>query len=173
MLYEYNGNYPKVDDSAFVAPNAIVTGDVTIAKDASVWYGTVIRGDVSPVIIGEHSNVQDLCCLHQSPDAPLIIEENVTVGHRITLHSSIIRKGALVGMDSTVLDGAEIGEGAFLGAGSLLTPGKKVPPGMLAMGRPAKVVRALTDEDKADMARIQQEYAEKAKVYKKMHENNH
>lgn len=83
----------------------------------------------------------------------------------------MIRKGALVGMDSTVLDGAEIGEGAFLGAGSLLTQGKKIPPGMLAMGRPAKVVRALTEEDKQDMARIQQEYADKAKVYKAMHEN--
>ncbi|MCU7558228.1 gamma carbonic anhydrase family protein [Macrococcus capreoli] len=172
MLYEYNSKYPKVHDSAFIAPNAIITGDVTIAKDASIWYGTVIRGDVSPVIIGEHSNVQDLCCLHQSPNAPLIIEDNVTVGHRVTLHSSIIRKGALVGMDSTVLDGAEIGEGAFLGAGSLLTQGKKIPPGMLAMGRPAKVVRALTEEDKQDMARIQREYATKAQMYKAMHKKS-
>lgn len=172
MLYEYDGMYPEIDDSAFIAPNAVITGDVKIAKDASIWYGTVIRGDVSPVIIGEHSNVQDLCCLHQSPDAPLIIEDNVTVGHRVTLHSSIIRTGALVGMDSTVLDGAEIGEGAFLGAGSLLTQGKKIPPGMLAMGRPAKVVRDLTEEDKQDMARIQQEYADKAKVYKAMHKTH-
>lgn len=172
MLYEYDGKFPAVHESAFVAPNAVVTGDVSIGKDASIWYGTVIRGDVSPVIIGEHSNVQDLCCLHQSPDAPLIIENNVTIGHRVTLHSSIIRNGALVGMDSTVLDGAELGEGAFLGAGSLLTQGKKVPPGMLAMGRPAKVVRELTDEDKADMARIQQEYADKAKKYKAMHMTN-
>lgn len=172
MLYEYNGKTPQVDASAFIAPNAVITGDVTIKKNASIWYGTVIRGDVSSVVIGEQSNVQDLCCLHQSPNNPLIIEDNVTVGHRVTLHSSIIRKGALVGMDSTVLDGAEIGEGAFLGAGSLLTQGKKIPPGMLALGRPAKVVRELTEEDKQDMARIQREYAEKAQYYKKMHENN-
>ncbi|MCE4956397.1 gamma carbonic anhydrase family protein [Macrococcoides caseolyticum] len=172
MLYEYNNKYPIVHESAFVAPNAVITGDVEIKRDASIWYGTVIRGDVSPVSIGQSSNIQDLCCLHQSPDAPLIIEDNVTVGHRVTLHSSIIRKGALVGMDSTVLDGAEIGEGAFLGAGSLLTQGKKIPPGMLAMGRPAKVVRALTEEDKQDMARIQREYKEKAQIYKALHEKS-
>ncbi|RXK18302.1 gamma carbonic anhydrase family protein [Macrococcus sp. DPC7161] len=170
MIVNYKGDTPKIHESAFIAPNAVITGDVTIAENASVWYGTVIRGDVSPVTIGQNSNVQDLCCLHQSPNAPLIIEDNVTIGHRVTLHSSIIRKNALVGMDSTILDGAEIGEFAFVGAGSLVTPGKKIPPRTLALGRPAKVVRELTEEDYKDMERIQKEYKEKAQVYKQIHQ---
>lgn len=170
MIVNYKGDTPKIHESAFIAPNAVITGDVTIAENASVWYGTVIRGDVSPVTIGQNSNVQDLCCLHQSPNAPLIIEDNVTIGHRVTLHSSIIRKNALVGMDSTILDGAEIGEYAFVGAGSLVTPGKKIPPRTLALGRPAKVVRELTEEDYKDMERIQKEYKEKAQVYKQIHQ---
>lgn len=170
MIVNYKGDTPKIHESAFIAPNAVITGDVTIAENASVWYGTVIRGDVSPVTIGQNSNVQDLCCLHQSPNAPLIIEDNVTIGHRVTLHSSIIRKNALVGMDSTILDGAEIGEFAFVGAGSLVTPGKKIPPRTLALGRPAKVVRELTEEDYKDMERIQNEYKEKAQVYKQIHQ---
>lgn len=166
MEIEYKGTSPRIDTSAFIAENAVVTGDVTIGEQSSVWYGTVIRGDVSPVIIGRESNVQDLCCIHQSPDRPVVIEDKVTIGHRVTLHSAIIRSNALVGMDSTVLDGAEIGEYAFLGAGSLVPPGKKIPPHSLAFGRPAKVIRKLTEEDYADMERIYREYAEKAQLYK-------
>lgn len=169
MIIDYNNISPTIDKSAFIAPNTVISGDVTIKENASIWYGTVIRGDVSPVIIGSNSNIQDLCCLHQSPDAPLIIEDNVTIGHRVTLHSSIIRQGALVGMDSTVLDGAEIGENAFLGAGSLLPPGKKIPPNTLAFGRPAKVIRELTDEDYKEMERIRLGYVQKGQLYKEEH----
>src|SRR5699024_7057809 len=113
-----------------------------------------------------YSNIQDLSLLHQSPDLPLIVEDYATVGHQVTLHSAIIRKHALVGMGSIVLDGAEIGEGAFLGAGSLVPPGKKIPPNTLAFGRPAKVVRDLTEEDIAEMKRIQQDYVQKGQTYK-------
>ncbi|TDM04586.1 gamma carbonic anhydrase family protein [Macrococcus carouselicus] len=170
MLVNYQGQLPEIHDTAFIAPNAVVTGDVRIDAGASVWYGAVIRGDVSPVIIGKESNIQDLCCLHQSPDKPLVIEDRVTIGHRVTLHSATIRNHALVGMDSTVLDGAEIGEYAFIGAGSLVTPGTQIPPRKLAFGRPARVVRDLTDEDYKDMERIVQEYADKAQSYKKEHQ---
>lgn len=166
MKIEYKGQQPQIDASAFIAQNAVITGDVTIGEKSSVWYGTVIRGDVSPVVIGKESNVQDLCCIHQSPDHPVIIEDKVTIGHRVTLHSATIRNNALVGMDSTVLDGAEIGEYAFLGAGSLVPPGKKIPPRTLAFGRPAKVIRELTEEDYEEMNRIYHEYAEKAQIYK-------
>lgn len=170
MEVSFNGKSPHIADSAFVAPNTVITGDVTIGERSSIWYGTVIRGDVSPVIIGSDSNVQDLCCLHQSPDKPLIIEDRVTIGHRVTLHSAVIRENALVGMDSTVLDGAEIGEYAFLGAGSLVPPGKKIPPRTLAFCRPAKVVRELTEEDYAELERIYRSYVDKGRQYKEAHQ---
>ncbi|MDX8044801.1 gamma carbonic anhydrase family protein [Gracilibacillus sp. S3-1-1] len=166
MLYDYNGTTPFIDKTAFIAPDAVITGDVEVGPYASIWFKAVIRGDVAPVKIGAYSNVQDLSLLHQSPDLPLIIEDYVTVGHQVTLHSAIIRKHALVGMGSIILDGAEIGEGAFIGAGSLVSPGKKIPPNTLAFGRPAKVVRDLTKKDKEEMERIQQEYTRKAQLYK-------
>lgn len=168
MIYPFHGKQPNIHPSVFIADYATVTGDVTIGAESSVWFNTIIRGDVAPTIIGNKTNIQDLCVLHQSPNNPLILEDNVTIGHQVTLHSCIIRKGALVGMGSVILDGAEIGEGAFIGAGSLVPPGKVIPPGMLALGRPAKVVRELRDEDKVDMERIVREYAEKGAYYKSL-----
>lgn len=168
MIYPYKDKSPNIDKSAFIADYATVTGDVTIGENSSVWFNTVIRGDVAPTIIGKNTNIQDLSMLHQSPDNPLILEDDVTIGHQVTLHSCKIRKGALVGMGSIILDGAEIGEGAFIGAGSLVPQGKKIPPGTLAFGRPAKVVRELNQADKQDMERIVREYAEKAAYYKSL-----
>ncbi|WP_088005567.1 gamma carbonic anhydrase family protein [Indiicoccus explosivorum] len=168
MIYPYRGKEPNIDPSVFLADHTTVSGDVTIGPESTIWFNTVIRGDVAPTVIGRKVNVQDLCCLHQSPDNPLVLEDEVTVGHQVTLHSCIIRKNALIGMGSIILDGAEIGEGAFIGAGSLVPPGKKIPPGVLALGRPAKVVRELTDADKKDMERITREYAEKGAYYKSL-----
>jgi carbonic anhydrase/acetyltransferase-like protein (isoleucine patch superfamily) len=166
MIYPYEGKWPKIDESAFIADYVTITGDVTIGALSSIWFQTVIRGDVSPTIIGERVNIQDQSMLHQSPKYPLIIEDDVTVGHQVLLHSCTIRKNALIGMGSIILDGAEIGEGAFIGAGSLVPQGKKIPPNTLAFGRPAKVVRELTEEDLKDMARIRREYVEKGQHYK-------
>lgn len=114
-----------MQSSRFIADYVTITGDVTIGEESDIWFNTVIRGDVSPTIIGKRVNIQDQSTLHQSPNAPLLIEDDVTVGHQVILHSSIIRKRALIGMGSIILDGAEIGEGAFIGAGSLVPPGKK------------------------------------------------
>lgn len=166
MIYPYQDKSPVIDPSAFIADYTTITGDVTIGAESTIWFNTVIRGDVSPVIIGKKVSVQDLSCLHQSPNLPLIIEDEVTIGHQVTLHSCTIKKGALIGMGSIILDGAEIGEGAFIGAGSLVPPGKIIPPNMLALGSPAKVVREVTDEDRNDMARIVREYVEKGQYYK-------
>lgn len=166
MILDYKGMEPRIDESAFVAPNATIIGDVTIDEYASVWFGSVLRGDIAPIKIGRHSNVQDLSILHESPGLPLVIGEYVTVGHKVTLHSCIIEDKALIGMDSTILDGAEIGEGAFIGAGSLVTPGTKIPPGTLAFGRPAKVVRDLTEEDVKEMERINTTYTGHIPHYK-------
>lgn len=158
MLINYKGKVPKINESAFIAPNATVIGDVELGENASVWFGTVLRGDIAPIRIGNNSNIQDLSILHETPGMPLIIEDNVTVGHKVTLHSCTIKKKALIGMDSTILDGAVIGENAFIGAGSLITPGTEIPPNSMAFGRPAKVVRQLTDKDFEEMKRINETY---------------
>lgn len=170
LIYPYKDKIPSIDESAFIADYVTITGDVTIGPESTIWFNTVIRGDVAPTIIGRKVSIQDLSCLHQSPNNPLIIEDEVTIGHQATLHSCIVRKGALVGMGSIILDGAEIGEGAFIGAGSLVPPGKKIPPGYLAFGNPAKVVRELNDADIEDMQRIVREYVEKGEYYKSLQE---
>ncbi|MEH7461725.1 gamma carbonic anhydrase family protein [Bacillus thuringiensis] len=168
MIYPYKDKNPKIADSAFIADYVTITGDVTIGEESSVWFNTVIRGDVSPTIIGDRTNIQDQCTLHQSPKYPLILEDDVTIGHQVILHSCTVKKDALIGMGSIILDGAEIGEGAFIGAGSLVPQGKKIPPNTLAFGRPAKVIRELTEEDREDMARIRRQYVEKGQYYKSL-----
>ncbi|MEE1132888.1 MAG: gamma carbonic anhydrase family protein [Caryophanon sp.] len=168
MIYPYKDKTPQIDPSAFIADYVTITGDVAIGAESTIWFNTVIRGDVNKTIIGERVSIQDLSCLHQSPAYPLIIEDEVTVGHQVTLHSCTIKKRALIGMGSIILDGAEIGEGAFIGAGSLVPPGKKIPPNMLAMGSPVKVIREITEEDRKDMDRIIREYVEKGQYYKSL-----
>lgn len=168
MIYPYKDKTPLIADSAFIADYVTITGDVKIGEQSSIWFNTVIRGDVAPTIIGDRVNIQDHSVLHQSPQRPLIIEDDVTVGHQVILHSAVIRKKALIGMGSIVLDGAEIGEGAFIGAGSLVPPGKKIPPNTMAFGRPAQVIRELTEDDLKDMSRIRREYVEKGQYYKEL-----
>lgn len=171
MIYPFHNKYPKISRSAFIADYVTITGDVEIGDESSIWFNTVIRGDVAPTIIGKKVNVQDNSILHQSPNNPLILEDEVTIGHQVILHSCIIRKNALIGMGSIILDQAEIGEGAFIGAGSLVPQGKKIPPNTLAFGRPAKVIRELGEEDIKDMQRITREYAEKGQYYKSLQNN--
>ncbi|TFB13802.1 gamma carbonic anhydrase family protein [Filobacillus milosensis] len=168
MILPYEGKYPKIDETAYIADDAVITGDVAIGSYSSIWFKTVIRGDVSPTIIGKNVNIQDQSMLHQSPNTPLIIEDGVTAGHQVMLHSCTIRKNALIGMGSTVLDGAEIGENAFIGAGSLVPPGKTIPPNTLAFGRPAKVVRELNEDDYKELDRVRQTYIDKGQAYKKL-----
>jgi carbonic anhydrase/acetyltransferase-like protein (isoleucine patch superfamily) len=166
MLYSYYDKKPKIADSVFVADFVTITGDVEIDEYSSIWFNTVIRGDVAPTKIGKKVNIQDNSILHQSPNNPLILEDEVTVGHGVILHSCKIRKKALIGMGSIILDNAEIGEGAFIGAGSLVPQGKVIPPNTLAFGRPAKVIRELNEHDISELNRISREYAEKGQYYK-------
>lgn len=167
MIIDYKNHTPKISDSAFIAPNATIIGDVEIGENSSVFFGSVVRGDIAPVRIGNNTNVQDLSVLHQTPGLPLTLEDNVTIGHTVTLHSCTVKQGALVGMDSIVLDEAVIGENAFVGAGSLVTGGTVIPPNTLAFGRPAKVVRELTSEDLEEMRRINETYVGHIPNYKK------
>ena len=166
MNHAYKGIHPQIHPSVFIANNATVVGDVEIGEDSSIWFQTVIRGDVAPTKIGKRVSIQDLTMIHQSPNKPAIVEDDVTVGHQVTLHSAIIRKKALIGMGSIILDGAEVGEEAFIGAGSLVTPGKKIPPRTLALGSPAKVIRDLTEADFQEMERVRQSYVDKGAYYR-------
>lgn len=170
MIHNFKGNVPIIDESAFVAHDAVIVGDVVIGEESSIWFKTVIRGDVAPTRIGNRVNIQDLSLIHQSVGMPVIIEDDVTVGHQVTLHACTIRKNALIGMGSIILDGAEIGENAFIGAGSLVAPGKKIPPNTLAIGRPAKPVRDLTEEDYAYMKKLTQNYVNNGRAYKEIPE---
>ncbi|MBM7585062.1 carbonic anhydrase/acetyltransferase-like protein (isoleucine patch superfamily) [Bacillus pakistanensis] len=168
MIYEYKGKIPQIAPSAYIADFVTISGDVEIGEESSIWFNTVIRGDVAPTKIGKKVNIQDNSILHQSPNNTLLIEDEVTIGHGGILHSCKIRKNALIGMGSTILDNAEIGEGAFIGAGSLVPQGKVIPPNTLAFGRPVKVIREVNDHDISEMKRISREYAEKGQYYKQL-----
>ncbi len=168
MIYPYKDKNPQIADTAYIADYVTITGDVTIGEESSVWFNSVIRGDVAPTMIGNKVNIQDNSVLHQSPNNPLIIEDHVTIGHQVILHSCKIREHALIGMGSIILDEAEIGKGAFIGAGSLVPQGKVIPPNTLAFGRPAKVIRELNEKDIQEMQRIVREYAEKGQYYKSL-----
>lgn len=167
MIHSFKGAHPSIHPTCFIAENATIIGDVTIDEQSSIWFQTVIRGDVAPTTIGKRVNIQDLSLIHQSPNTPVIIEDDVSVGHQVTIHACTIRKNALIGMGSMLLDNVEVGESAFIGAGSLVTPGTKIPSHTLALGRPAKVVRELTEADYKELERIRAAYVERASYYRK------
>lgn len=160
-LHPYRGVEPRLAEGVFVAPSASVIGDVSIGARSSVWYGAVIRGDVMPIRIGERTSIQDNSVLHATGGwAETIVGDRVTVGHSVILHGCAVGSDVLVGMGSIVLDAAEIGDWVMLGAGSLVTARTKIPAGVLAMGRPAKPVRDLTDEERARIAEAAELYVE-------------
>ena len=165
MIKGFEGIKPTIDDSAFVAETADIIGDVTIEKNASIWYKAVLRGDDSKIIIGENSNVQDGTIVHCGYDEPVIIGKNVTIGHAAIIHGCKIGDNSLIGMGSTILDNAEIGEFTMVGAGSLVT-GKKFPSGVLLLGSPAKVVRELTEEERESLKKSALYYIEMGKKHK-------
>lgn len=170
-IIEFQGIMPKIDSKAFIADTAVIIGDVEIGADSSIWFGTVIRGDVAPVRIGRNVNIQENCVLHESHGMPLVIEDDVTIGHMCVLHSCTIRKNTLVGMGSILLDGIDVGEECLIGAGSLLSGGKNFESGQLILGRPAKPIRNVTVEEREEMKKNICVYVKKAKIYKEMQEN--
>lgn len=159
MIYDYKNLTPQIGKNCFIAPSADIIGEVTMGEDCSIWFGCVVRGDVHYIQIGNRVNIQDLSMVHvthwKNPDRsdgnPTIIEDDVTIGHRVMLHGCTIKKASLIGMSATILDGAVIGEESIVGAGSLVTKNKIFPPRSLIMGSPAKVVRALNDEEVAEL----------------------
>ncbi|MEY9876547.1 carbonic anhydrase/acetyltransferase-like protein (isoleucine patch superfamily) [Streptacidiphilus sp. MAP12-33] len=145
------GRTPEVDETAFVAVNATVLGDVKLAAGASVWYGAVLRGDCEAISIGADSNVQDNCSGHADPGFPLTVGARVSVGHNAVLHGCTVEDDCLVGMGATVLNGARIGAGSLVAANALVPQGMQVPPGSLVAGVPAKVRRELTEQERAEL----------------------
>ena len=139
------GDRPRIHPTAFIAPTASVMGDVTLGPDASVWYGTVLRGDMAPIVVGRESNLQDGTVVHVDEGIPCIVGERVGVGHRAILHGCIVEPNCLIGMGSTLLNGVVIGEGSVVAAGAVIPEGMQVPPGSLVMGVPGRIVRAVDD----------------------------
>jgi carbonic anhydrase/acetyltransferase-like protein (isoleucine patch superfamily) len=150
-LFQLDDDVPEVHPTAWVAESADVIGRVRLGENASVWYGAVLRGDNDHITVGDNSNVQDGSVLHTDHGKPLVIGEQVTIGHQVMLHGCTIGDGTLVGIQSVVLNGARIGRHCIVGAGSLVTEGKEFPDGVLIVGSPAKVVRELTPEQIAGL----------------------
>lgn len=167
-IIKYKNLSPKIDPSVFIGRGAIISGDVTIAENASIWFNCVVRGDVASITIGANSNIQDGSVIHTSRfNGPTIIGSNVTVGHMALIHACTIEDNAFIGMQSTIMDKAIVEEFGFLGAGSLLAPNKIIKKNQLWLGRPAKFVRDITDEEKDFMIDNWQSYVILAKNYQK------
>lgn len=169
-LYQIQGNpvlSPSVHDSAFVVESADVIGDVRLAEGSSVWSHVTLRGDNEPITIGARSNVQESSVLHTDIGFPLVIGQDVTVGHQAMLHGCTVKDGALIGIQAVVLNGAVIGKNCLVGAGALVTEGKVFEDGMLILGSPAKAIRRLTEGEIARMQAGTALYVERSARYKK------
>ena len=161
MLYELDGVRPEIAGDAWVAPDAVVIGDVVLGSRATIWFGCLVRGDTNRIRIGARTNIQDLTVLHVNPGEgwDCIIGEDVTVGHSAIVHACRLHDGAFVGMGATVLDGAVIESGGMLAAGGLLAPGKRIPAGELWAGAPARKMRDIGAEERARLDGIAVHYA--------------
>jgi carbonic anhydrase/acetyltransferase-like protein (isoleucine patch superfamily) len=167
MIRPFRGVHPQIHPTAFIEESAQIIGDVHIGEESSVWFNSVIRGDVFYIRIGDRSNVQDGSVIHVTNGThPTILEDEVTVGHNVTLHGCHIQRGCLIGMGSIVMDDVVIGERSIVAAGALVSPGTNVPPRSLVIGVPARVKRPLTDEEVAGLDHYWQNYVEYTKVYK-------
>lgn len=167
MMFTFNDFHPQIDPTAFVAHDANIIGDVEIGEDASVWFGSILRGDVNYIRIGARTNIQDQTIIHvSSKGLPTIVEEEVTVGHRVTLHACHVERGCLIGIGAILMDGVRVGANSLVGAGSLLTPGTQIPPRSLVIGSPGRVKRELTEVELASLQHSWQNYVKLKDQYK-------
>lgn len=166
LIKSFRGVEPKIHETAFLAENAVVIGDVEIGEQSSVWYGSILRGDVNSIRIGARTNIQDASVIHvTSKTHSTVVEDEVTLGHRVTLHGCYVETGCLIGINAIVLDGARIGRNSLVAAGSLVTPNTEIPPRSLVMGSPARVKRELSAEEINDLARFWQNYVQLTEHY--------
>jgi carbonic anhydrase/acetyltransferase-like protein (isoleucine patch superfamily) len=173
MIKAFQSIMPEIEPDAFIAETAVIIGDVRIGPQSSIWYNCVVRGDVNFIRIGSRTNIQDMSVLHVThrkndgdPGAPLIIGDDVTVAHGVTLHGCTLENGAFIGMQAVVMDKAVVGEGALVGARSLVTEGSIIPPHTLWMGAPARYKRDLTPEEIARLRKSAENYVNYAQLYK-------
>jgi carbonic anhydrase/acetyltransferase-like protein (isoleucine patch superfamily) len=155
-----------VDPAAWIAPSAVVLGDVTIGPESTVWYHAVIRGDTDAIRIGRQTNIQDGCVLHADAGMPCTLGDRVTVGHGAIVHGATVEDDCLIGMKAVVMNGAKIGKGSIVAVGAIVTEGTDIPPGSIAMGQPAKVKRQVTDRDLERVRHAAEHYVAAGKVYR-------
>jgi gamma-carbonic anhydrase len=168
LILPWRGVWPTIHESAFVAPQTTVTGDVHIGAESSIWFGTVIRGDVMPIRIGKRTNIQDLSLIHATYQKfDTVIGDDVVGGHRVTLHGCSIGDRCLLGMGCIILDGAKIGNDVMVAAGALVPPGMVVPDGVMVMGSPARVKRPLSEQERSFLKQAAQSYVNYSREYMK------
>lgn len=165
MIIEYRGAAPDTHAAAFVADSATVSGNVVLGEESSVWFGAVVRGDIGSIRIGRKSNIQDNATLHTDHDCPVVIGDNVSVGHNAIVHGAIVGDGCLIGMHATVLNGARIGKGSLIAAGALVKEGEVIPERSLVVGVPGKVIRTIGDDVVEQNRKNAQIYVDDAKEY--------
>lgn len=175
MIRAYLDRQPSIDSTAFIAETAVIIGDVSIGSETSIWYNVVVRGDVNSISIGDRTNVQDLSMLHvtgkrdeNDNGSPLVIGNDVTIGHSVIVHGCTIHDRAFIGMGATVLDRCVIGSGAMVAAGSLVPEGTIIPPNTLWMGSPAKFKRELSEKDLLRTAKTTASYVSLSSTYKEI-----
>ncbi|MEA3187689.1 MAG: hypothetical protein QOD99_1519 [Chthoniobacter sp.] len=157
---------PKLHPTAYVAPGAVVRGDVTLGEESSIWFHATLRGDINSIVIGARSNIQDGSVIHLADDFPTIVGEFVTVGHRAILHACKVGDEVLVGMGAILLDGVEVGARSIIGANALVTQHTRIPPGSLVLGSPAKVVRQLDVSEQRSLKSWAEKYVQLSRVYR-------
>lgn len=167
MIIEYNGKRPQIAEDTFIAPTAVIAGDVIIKSGANIWFGAILRGDENQIIIGERSSIQDNVVIHVSVENPAIVGPDVTIGHAVVLEACRIEAGALVGMNATVLDGAVVGERALIAAGSVVRENQVIPANTLAAGVPAQIKGPMSEAAREHVATATEVYQELAKNYRK------
>ncbi len=165
QIETFLGRTPRIAESAFIAPGAFIAGDVTIGEQVSIWPSCSLRGDIAPIIIGDHSNVQDGSVVHVADDLPAIIGEWVTVGHKAIVHACEIGNEVLIGMGAIVLDGAKIGNRCIIGANATVTMHQEIPDGSLVLGSPAKIKKTLTLEEQASIRVWAERYVTVSRAY--------
>jgi len=165
MLIPFKDKKPNVHDTVFLAPGSYVIGDVQVGKETSIWFNAVLRGDEDAIIIGDRCSIQDNATIHLFEGSPVVVEDEVTVGHNVILHGCTIKKRCIIGMGSTILDGAVIGEECIIGANTLIPSNKIIPPRSLVLGSPGKVVRELTKKDFELIQLSIDTYVEKNYIY--------
>ncbi len=168
MLIPFNKKEPIVHETSFLAPGSYLVGDVVVGKETSIWFNAVLRGDEDSIVIGDRCSIQDNSTIHLYEGSPVIVEDEVTVGHNVILHGCTIKKRSIIGMGSTILDGAVIGEECIIGANTLIPSGKVIPPRSLVVGSPGKVIREITDKDLELIQLSIDTYVEKSYDYNKI-----